>query len=119
MAKHHRREKAEDGNGLEDVEDGDHPRLDAFVVGRDVSVGDGKGQAQHIGHGHAHEGIKRIERERANGVGDGDDGDGLAEPVDAGADDGRESRPWPQRATARSMKNGQVRAVTRERARGC
>ena len=75
---HHRRQKTEHGNGLQDVEDGDHPRLDARVVGGDVAVGDGEGQAEHVGDGHAHDGVKGVERQRADGVRDGHHGDRLA-----------------------------------------
>ncbi len=40
------RKEAEDGDGLEDVEDGDHPAFDAGIVGGDVAVGDGEDQAE-------------------------------------------------------------------------
>jgi len=51
---HDGRKKAEDGDGLEDVKDRDHPGLDALVVGSGVSVADGEGQRQEISDAHTH-----------------------------------------------------------------
>ena len=43
------REEAEDGDGLEDIEEADHPGLDARVVGGDVAIGDGEGEGEQVG----------------------------------------------------------------------
>ena len=74
-------QEAEHGDGLQNVEDGDHPGLDARVVGGDVAVGDGEDQAEQVGDADADDGVEGVERQSADGVRDGDDGDGLAEPV--------------------------------------
>ena len=75
------REEAEDGDGLEDVEGGDHPGFDAGIVGGDVSVGDGEGEAEQVGDADADDGVEGVDGQGAEGVGDGDDGDGRAQPV--------------------------------------
>ena len=65
---HHGRQKTEHGNRLQNVENRDHPRLDARVVGGDVAVGDGEGQAEQVGNGHAHDGVKGVDRQGADGA---------------------------------------------------
>ena len=84
------REEAEDRDGLEDVEGGDHPGLDAGVVGGDVSVGDGEGKREDVGDADADDGVEGVDGQGADGVGDGDDGDGGAHPIGAEVDDGEE-----------------------------
>ena len=87
---HDGRQKAEHGNGLENVEYRDHPGLDPRIVGRGVAVGDGEAQAEQIGDEDTHDGVKGVYRQSADGVRDGDHRNRLAEPVGAGAHDGEE-----------------------------
>ncbi len=63
---HHGRQKAEHRNRLQNVEDRDHPGLDARIVGGDVAVGDGEDQAEKVGDADAHDGVEGIERQGAD-----------------------------------------------------
>src|SRR5271157_4010275 len=83
-------QKAEHGNGLQDIEDRDHPGLEAGAMRGGVAVGDGEDQAEQVRNADAHDGVKGVGRQRANGVRDGHHGNRFAHPVDAGADDGKE-----------------------------
>jgi len=65
-------------NGLENVEEGDHPGLNTLVVSGGVSVADSEREREQVGDAHAHDGVKSVERKRADGVGNGNDRDGLA-----------------------------------------
>ena len=94
---HDGRQKTEHRNRLQNVEDRDHPRLDARVIGSDVSVGDGEGQAEHVGDGHAHDGVEGVERQSANGARNGHHRNRFLEPINAGADDGEENRQGARR----------------------
>ena len=83
---HHGRQKAEYGDGLQNIQNRDHPRFNARVVGGDVSVGDGKGETQKVSDADAHHGVESVGRQRADGVRDGHHGDRLPQPVGAGGD---------------------------------
>ena len=71
---HHRRQKAEHGDGLQNVENRDHPCLNACIVGGDVSVSDGEDQAEKVSDADAHHGVERVERQRARTLEMGDAG---------------------------------------------
>ncbi len=63
---HHGRQKAQHRNRLQDVQNRNHPWLNARVVSRNVAVADGKCQAERISNGHSHNGVKRVHRKRAD-----------------------------------------------------
>ena len=86
-----RRQEAEHGNGLKNVEDRDHPGLDARIVGRDISVCDGEDQTEQVRQPNSHDGVKGVDRQRADGVRDFNNRRRLAEPVLAGADNCEEN----------------------------
>ena len=81
-------QKAEHGNGLQDIEDRDHPGLEAGVIHGSVAVGDGEDEAEQVRDADAHDGVEGVDRQRANGVRDGHHGDRFPQPVGACADEG-------------------------------
>ena len=80
-------QEAEDGDGLEDIERGEHEGFKTLAVGGDIAVADRKSQGQEIGEADADNGVKGVERKGARAEGDLDGRGGMAEPVMADADD--------------------------------
>ena len=61
----HRRQKAENRNGLQDVQNRDHPCLNACIVCCDIAVANRKDQAEKVCDRDARHRVQSVERQRA------------------------------------------------------
>jgi hypothetical protein len=84
--------KLSTGDRLQDVERGDHERLDALVVRRQIAVADGEDQAQHICQEDADDRVERVLRQRVRAQRDHHLLRGRTGPEHRDAHDGVEDR---------------------------
>lgn len=89
--KHDAGQEAENGDGLKDVERGDHDGFEAAAVSGDVAVSNGEDEAEEIGEAHAHEGVEGVAGKGAGRHGEADFRLGLADPEVGDLDDAVEA----------------------------
>ncbi len=67
---HHPRQKTQHRNRLQNIQPGNHQRFNPLVVGRHISIADGKNQTKQIRQPNPHNRIKRIQRQRTRALRD-------------------------------------------------